>query len=137
MTDSYPGNSRFLLKHSMPSIKAGCGVFSLTRMSIVPLFASHFCANLVGHDGAVVSQITNWKAIGLKPTGTSTENDTFCLENMDLFFVEAKTCGSRYPAVFLYQMGNMHPFYYWYLALFDGFVKAFVVKGRFEKSPLS
>ena len=57
-------------KHTMPAVKTGRGVFRLSGMSVVPLLAGHFGADVVRHDRAVVGQVADRKAVRFEAART-------------------------------------------------------------------
>ncbi len=96
----------FSFKHTMPAVKAGCRIFSLAGMPVVPFLTGNFGANIIGHDRTIVGEVTNRKSIGFKAAGPRAENHTLRPEKMDLFFIQAETGRTGNSAVFFDEMSD-------------------------------
>ena len=84
-------HTRFSFEHTMPAVKTGCRIGRLPGVSVVPFLTRHLRTNMIGHNCAIVGEITDRESTGFKTAGSRTENYTLGPEKMDLFFIKAET----------------------------------------------
>jgi len=94
----------------MPSRKTIRSIFCLAGMPVVPFLAGNFGTNIICHNGTIVSEVANRKAIGFEAASSGTEDDSFCFEKPYSFFIHTEACCPCNSTILFNEMRDHYPF---------------------------